>query len=161
MIVSARWVLVTIACLVLPGSACSESTAPGGDAGPEVVLVLSAPDGTARNTFEVGAPIHLRLTLRNPTTTELRLAFSSGRTHDAVVSAADGSERWRWSARRAFTQALAELSLAAGAELEFELVCDPARDDGEPLPPGRYRAAAIIPAFDVSLRSAPVVFDIE
>ena len=157
---AARRMFAVLACLVLPAAACSEPTTAEGDEGVAVELELVAGDGSARRTFAAAAPIHFRLTLRNPTASEVRLAFSSGRTRDAVVLAADGSERWRWSDGRMFTQALSELLLEPGVELTFELVCHPAQHGADALPPGRYRAVGVIPAIGAELRSAPIEFEI-
>ncbi len=157
---AARWIFAAVACLVLPGAACSEPTPAERGAEVTVGLELVAVDGSSRRSFAASAPIHFRLTLHNPTASKVVLAFSSGRTRDAVVLAADGSERWRWSDGRMFTQALSELSLAAGSELAFQLVCDPSQHGADILPPGHYRAAGIIPAFGGELHSAPIEFEI-
>ncbi len=157
-----------LALLVLPGSDCSETTTTAqrteraAQAGEITVqLELIGADGGERRSFAPAAPIRLRLTLRNPTERQVTLSFSSGRTHDAVVLGADGSELWRWSDGRMFPQALSELQLAPGSESSFELICDPSERGEAPLPPGRYRATGVIPAFAEELRSLVIEFDVE
>ena len=73
----------------------------------------------------------------------------------------DGSERWRWSNGRVFSQALSELQLAPGAESSFELECNPSDVGGAALPPGRYRATGLIPTLGNELRSSTIEFEVE
>ncbi len=169
-----RRMLVILALLLLPGSGCSEPMGSAGSAETaddmqtaeppgEVTVELELIDTEAGElrAFASSVPIRLRITLRNPTGHEVELGFSSGRTHDAVVLSSDGSELWRWSTGRMFSQALSELQLAAGSETSFELVCDPSAQGEAPLPAGRYRATGLIPTFGDELRSLAVEFEIE
>ncbi len=165
---AAHRTLATLALLVLTGSSCSEPTATaqpveGAKQADEVTveLELLGKGGGEQRSFASGTPIRLRLTLRNPTEREVKLVFSSGRTHDAVVLGANGSEVWRWSNGRFFTQSLSKLQLAPGSESSFELVCDLSQGGEVPLPPGRYRAAGVIPAFAEELRSLMIEFEIQ
>ena len=125
-----------------------------------VQLELVDADGKAQRAFESKAPIRLRVTLRNPSELPVDLSFSSGRTHDAVVLGPDGSELWRWSKGRMFMQALGGMQLAPDSESSFELVCDPSAQGAPPLPPGRYRATGLIPAFGGELQSLAVEFEV-
>jgi hypothetical protein len=163
-----RRTLAALALLALAGSACHDPTTPaepaersGQTREATVELALIGSDGSERRRFVSAAPIRLRLTLRNPTEREVELTFTSGRTHDAVILGPDGSERWRWSEGRMFTQALSERPLAPGSETIVELLCDPSQHGAAALPPGRYRAAGVIPAFGEELRSPPIEFEIE
>jgi hypothetical protein len=126
-----------------------------------VELELIDHEGSEQHSFPSKTPIRLRVTLRNPSEQAVKLAFSSGRTHDAVVVDRDGRELWRWSNGRMFTQALSGMQLAPGSESSFELVCDPSAEGGAPLPAGRYTAAGVIPAFGGELHSQAVEFQVD
>jgi len=129
--------------------------------GPVIVeLELTSDSGDRVTSFAAEAPIQLRLTLRNDSSEVVSLAFGSGRTHDAIVETEDGRELWRWSQGRMFTQAMSEVRLEAGDESHFELACDPGVDSAPELPPGRYRATALIPSFSGELRSESLLFEI-
>jgi hypothetical protein len=162
-----RRTLAIAALLAWPAVSCGEP--PGADelasqpSEPEVVLELElmGDDGAGQRLFAASAPIWIRLTLRNPTEHEVALAFSSGRTHDAIVVAADGRELWRWSDGRMFTQALSEVQLAPNSVSSFQLECDPTKLPGDALPPGRYRATGLIPALAGELRSGAIEFEVE
>ena len=152
---------LTLVLLALPGAACGDpppsTNAPSSVA---VVLELELPGGPEAELQSLSAaePIQLRLTLRNPTDSEIRLAFASGRTHDVVITDESGAVRWRWSEGRMFSQALSELVLGPGEDQTFELLCNPG-EIADPAPAGeRYRATALIPAFEGEVRSPSIVF---
>lgn len=63
--------------------------------------------------------VRFALQVTNAGSAPVELEFASGQTHDFVVSRA-GAELWRWSADRAFTQALRGETLAPGETLAFE-----------------------------------------
>ena len=88
--------------------------------------------------LEAGGVPTFRLTVRNGTPDDVVLTFGSGQSGDIVLSQ-DGEERWRWSDGLAFTQAIREEPLAAGAEGTYELA-------GSPLavPPGTYDLEATL-----------------
>lgn len=65
--------------------------------------------------------VRFALQVTNAGAAPVVLEFSSGRTHDFVVSRAGaGTELWRWSADRMFTQALQQVTLAPGETRAFE-----------------------------------------
>jgi hypothetical protein len=96
---------------VLLASSCVPAIPVGGPAaeGP-LVSSLSVTTGEA----DVG----LVLQVTNASEGAVELVFPTGQTHYFAVSAA-GSELWRWSADRAFTQAVQLRVLAPGETLEF------------------------------------------
>lgn len=56
----------------------------------------------------------------NSTENPIELRFPTGQTHDFVVLDSAGTEVWRWSADRMFTQALQTRSLGVGASATYE-----------------------------------------
>lgn len=50
--------------------------------------------------------VHFSLAVQNGTAKQVELAFPNGRTHDFVVLDEKGTEVWRWSESRMFTQAV-------------------------------------------------------
>jgi hypothetical protein len=65
------------------------------------------------------------LQVTNPTNGPVRIAFTSGLSHDFIVR--DGArEVWRWSAGRSFVQSMVSLSLPAGETRTYAEVWRPA-----------------------------------
>ena len=50
--------------------------------------------------------VHFSLAVQNGTSKQVELSFPDGQTHDFVVLNEGGTEVWRWSAKRMFTQAV-------------------------------------------------------
>lgn len=50
--------------------------------------------------------VNFSLAVQNGTSKQVELSFPDGRTHDFVVLDEKGTEVWRWSAKRMFTQAV-------------------------------------------------------
>ena len=142
--------LLLFAVVILPGMVCGE--------GRGVVLRLEVLDaeGVTASAFDADEPVHLRIELVNHGEEEVRLPFSSGKTHDAIVAAAGGAEVWRWSQGRMFPQMLTDIALAPGASRHFEVVCDPAHSGTKPLVPGHYEAIGVLPVLGSEIRTAPV-----
>lgn len=87
--------------------------------------------------------VEFAFTVTNADTEPANLEFRSGKAADVVVYE-DGSERWRWSDGKLFTQALETETLAPGESFVHEGVWqDP--------PPGRYAAEASLAASNVVL----------
>ena len=63
--------------------------------------------------------VRLVFHITNPTNQPVVLEFATGQRYDFAVRAADGSEVWRWSADRMFTQALGTETIPAGGTLNF------------------------------------------
>lgn len=98
------------------------------------------------------------LTVKNVSTAEQKLTFSSGQKYDFVIRNAKGGEIKRWSADMMFTQALEDLSMAPGKEQTYKEVMD-LGEAGKPLPLGGYTLEGIFTC-STPLTSAPVPFKI-
>lgn len=122
-------------------TACGGDPTPGADdagdvaAGTELSLAVSW--GPA---LIAGEPVTWALTVTNEGA-PVTLEFRSGQQGDVVLTAADGSEAYRWSADRSFTAALVEQPLGAGSSETFEL----AEDDLD-VEPGSYLLTASVPS---------------
>ena len=95
----------------LSAACAAAGTAPAGRGGDPLVSSLQVA------TFADSVSFALRVT--NAGSAPVELEFPSGQTHDFVVSRG-GAELWRWSADRAFTQALVSETLAPGETRAFE-----------------------------------------
>ncbi|MFQ3293753.1 MAG: hypothetical protein ACI9PP_000600 [Halobacteriales archaeon] len=71
----------------------------------------------------------------------VELQFSDGQESDLVIEDADGTEVWRWSAGRMFTQMLQQKQLIPDGTLTYEFEWD-APD------PGEYEATATLAAMN-------------
>ena len=70
---------------------------------------------------EVGRDsIRLGLHVTNPTRDTLYLQFSTAQRYEFIVRSAGGAEVWRWSAGRAFGQAVGHEAIAPGASARYE-----------------------------------------
>ena len=114
---------------------------------------------TDRDTYQPGATVEFKVTLRNSSNASVDLYFSSGRSFDITVTTPAGDEIWRWAAGRFFTQSIRQLSLAPGEDKTYIATWDQRTSDDTPAPPGRYHATATIPT-DQEPRSPPATFTI-
>lgn len=87
--------------------------------------------------------VNFVFTVENGGTNPVDLAFRSGKVADVVVYES-GTEVWRWSDGRLFTQALGTETLDPGQSFTHEVAWE------EP-PPGEYVAEASLDARNVSL----------
>jgi hypothetical protein len=97
----------TVACA--PHAAPAEMPGASGTPPPLVSsLQVEAEPGRVRMVFQV----------TNAAAEPVTLTFPSGQSYDFAVHA-DGEWIWRWSAEMGFTQAVREVTLAAGETLTF------------------------------------------
>ena len=61
------------------------------------------------------------VTITNTSTKKIELTFPNGQTHDVTVHDAIGTEIWRWSAGRMFTQSLRNRPLEPHASLTYSV----------------------------------------
>ncbi len=96
------WAAAVIAVVVLTVSAASDGIAFQGE-GFGVTL------STAKDVYETGEPISLKITLFNHTEDEWVLHFRTSQRYDFLVETAEGGrEVWRWSQGKMFLQVLGE-----------------------------------------------------
>jgi hypothetical protein len=99
-------------------------------------------DGTLDVTV-TGRRVEFSFAVTNADTEPVELEFRNSKIADIAVYN-DGSEVWRWSDHRMFTQALSAEQLAPGESFTHEATWD------EPLP-GGYTAEASLEATNVTL----------
>lgn len=129
------------------------------DAEDELRLELQLRDAAGRTTRQLrrGEPLAFVLTVHNPAEEPRRLAFSSAKTHDVIVSRADGKEVWRLSDGLVYLQMLTEIVLPPRGSREL-----PARwDVPAEAEPGEYRAHGTVPAQGTPLEAPAVTFTLE
>jgi hypothetical protein len=118
-----------------------DSPASAQQSGPSSPLVvLLASDRTA---YDGAAAVTFTIAVDNPTNAPVTLTFPSGQIYDLAVSAGD-AEVWRWSADRAFTQALSERSFPPGLTLLGRETWNWVDNGGSPLPSGTYRVVGAV-----------------
>ena len=99
--------------------ACACATPQGGDG--EAEHALAADDLAMSLEAQLGdAAVHFRLHATNTSPAPVVLEFASGQRFDFIVRDAGGSEVWRWSDDRMFTQALGRESIPPGETVTFE-----------------------------------------
>ncbi len=126
------------------------------------VTVISAPEVTFSLTLDSAVyesvQAMARMTLRVVQPQPLRLNFRTSQEFDLTVKNEAGDIVYRWSAGRAFSQALHTLSVGPGEKnftLQFQLI-DAQRN---PLPAGIYTAEAWLTTDGPQLYRAQVVFE--
>ena len=121
-----RILVALLLALAAGGAACRPLASPAPPAAPQPET--SRYTGPLVSSFQVepaGDSVHFVLQLTNPTSGPVRLAFSSGMTHDFAVR--EGTRQvWRWSADRSFVQSLMSVSLRAGETRSYTEVWRPA-----------------------------------
>jgi hypothetical protein len=86
---------------------------------PPIVVTPSAPL-PATLTTKVDSVVTLTLTVNNPTSSPVKIDYSSGQHFDfTVYDAPTGAPLWLWSADKLFTQALSSETIPANGKLEF------------------------------------------
>ncbi|MDO8586893.1 MAG: BsuPI-related putative proteinase inhibitor [Armatimonadota bacterium] len=113
---------------------CAERPAPG-----------PAPKGMELRTnlteYPIGKPVRMELVVMNNTDRVMLFTFSSGQQFDFWVTR-DGTEVWRWSRGKFFTQALTHLNLAPGQSKTFSTTWNQQDNDGRQVPIGSYVVSA-------------------
>jgi len=110
-----------------------------------VALSLQDINGEATDTFELGEPVQLVLTVRNELETSAVVEFSTGRTFDFVVlERGDSRVVWKWSDRRSFAQAVTQIEFASGETKTFTQVWNQVDRNGAPVRSGDYEARGVL-----------------
>lgn len=113
--------LVLVACS--PQPAADDPAVPG-EAGPVSAEPAAALVATLEaDQFRDSVSFTYRVT--NVSEQPVELNFSSGQSFDVVVESG-GTEIWRWSDDRLFTQAIRQVAIAAGETLSFDATWMPA-----------------------------------
>ena len=87
----------------------------------------------------VGREVEFALQVVNTGAKRVEVTFPTGRTHDFVVLDSSGTEVWRWSRSRMFTQALQSRTIGAGDSIGFA-----ERWERPATAHGRYTAVAVL-----------------
>ena len=112
-----------------------------------------------------GEPLPMTLSITNASVGQVERTYSSGQRYDFVVSDGMGTEVWRWTYRRGFTQAFVEVTFEPGEKVTYGVVWNQQTNDGEQVEPGIYELHAfdvgcgMLPAFQCDL-GATLTFEI-
>jgi hypothetical protein len=88
--------------------------------------------------LSVADGVDLRLHVTNTSGKKLEMTFPTGQTHDFYILDASGTEVWRWSTGRMFTQGVQKRLVDSGATVSF------ADRWVGPLAGGTYTAVAVL-----------------
>lgn len=138
---------VLVAWVALAAAACGRERERGATRAAGDLAELTVRVAAAKPAYAAGEPIGLTLGVKNPTDAAVTLRFATGQRYDFVIESASGAEVWRWSAERAFTQALGEQIVPPGWELDYEETFT-----GR-LAPGTYRIRGIVPCVGDTLEA--------
>lgn len=116
------------------GDLLPPDAAPAADG--ELALTVSVDEA-----LDVGAPVTWLLVVTNGRQDPVTLRFRNGQQGDVVLTTGDGTEAYRWSDGRSFTEALVERPLDAGASIAFELA-----EEELVVEPGSYQLRATVPS---------------
>jgi hypothetical protein len=100
-----------------------------------LVLKMDLP----RETFSSGENIPIELFLKNEGAGTVKLFYQTAQKFEVVVQTRKGSEIWRWSADKFFTQMLEEAILQPGEEMSFSVSWNQVDNQGERISSGQYR----------------------
>lgn len=118
---SLRFPLLALLAAAVACRPPAPESAPAPDAAPP----YRGPLVTSLQVEPAADSVRLVLQVTNPTTSAVRLSYTSGMTHDFIVR--EGArEVWRWSAERSFVQSLVSISLNAGETRSYTAVWRPA-----------------------------------
>jgi hypothetical protein len=96
-----------------------------------------------RKVYRSGEPVPLTIKVTNLGCKPIVLRFSSGQRYDFVITRED-QEVWRWSAGKAFTQALGTLTVDPGETLEFTEAWRQEDREGRQVPAGEYEVTGTV-----------------
>lgn len=111
-----------------------------------------------RAAYPRDIPVTFTMTVVNTGSEPERITFSTGQSYDIIVRRGE-DVFWRWSTDRFFTQAIREVTLAAGDSLTFSETWDRTSSDGGSAPPGMYAAMGVLTTTE-PVTTPPVAFRI-
>ncbi|HEX6575709.1 MAG TPA: BsuPI-related putative proteinase inhibitor [Gemmatimonadaceae bacterium] len=93
---------------------------------------------SSKFTVNAGTVVEFKLDVTNNTTKMVELRFPNGKTHDFVVQDESGTEVWRWSKSRMFTQGMQNKLIKAKDVATFSEGWDASKHRG------KFTATAIL-----------------
>jgi hypothetical protein len=141
-------------CVLLAVQAAPARSAPAPH--PESLVVTVVAD---KATYNRGEPVQFVLSVMNTEPGPDTIPMPTGQTYDFIVRTLDGSEVWRWSRDRLFTQAAREVAFAPGETKRFSETWDQRTNTGQQVGPGSYVVIGVY-ASSPEVRSSLVGFSI-
>lgn len=93
---------------------------------------------TDKERYRFGEPVQITFAAENRSQQPVTLNFRTGQHYDLWVTQ-NGREIWRWSAGRAFTQALTSFTLAPNERRTYEATWNQQDAQGRQVAPGSYQ----------------------
>jgi hypothetical protein len=137
-------------CMGATASTCSFNNivkSSGGGSQPSFVVNMQLQDvnGSGSDTFQVGDPITMVMTIRNRLDTSATIEFPTARQSDFVVVQANTSNVvWKWSDNRTFPQTATKLDFAAGETKTVTVTWNQIGSDNVQVIAGTYEARGVL-----------------
>lgn len=96
---------------------------------------------TGKATYAPGEAVGLTFTVKNNNSTAVTVTFPTSQQDDFVVTQ-NGQAVWTWSDGQAFTQAVVEMTVAAGQTLTFQATWNQTNSAGGAVAVGQYAVKA-------------------
>ncbi|MHB8928404.1 MAG: BsuPI-related putative proteinase inhibitor [Bacillota bacterium] len=96
---------------------------------------------TSKATYAPGEAVGLTFTVKNNNSTAVTVTFPTSQQDDFVVTQ-NGQAVWTWSDGQAFTQAVMEMTVAAGQTLTFQATWNQTNSAGGAVAVGQYAVKA-------------------
>jgi hypothetical protein len=122
-----------VSCALLGVSTTSARSAPFEQAGPIIVTVVAD-----KAVYDRGESVRFTLSIMNTTSESVTRTMPGGQDYDLIVRTLDGSEVWRWSRSRVFTDAIREVSFGPGQTKTYSEIWDQRTNTGQQVGPGSY-----------------------
>lgn len=141
---SSRRAMLGALCAALMGlSGCggggSDGGGTGSEAGFDVALVMRAPTGAERSSFDFGENIVFELTITNRSGGAQTLTLPTNQIFDfAVLSTGNQPPRWRWSFNRTFTPTVTSLTFSSHQAITYPYIWNGVLEDGTQITAGTY-----------------------
>ena len=114
------------------------------------------------NTTKKDGKLNIDFALKNRTSQDITLQFSSGKKYDIVISDMAGKEVYRLSNGRMYTMALTSKVIEDGSDWSINEVWDFIDNDGKKVVPGKYRVKVEFVPYDYTkLRGIDIKLDAE
>ena len=112
-----RVFLLLVIAMVSVACGGSNQKASDGSSGLQTRLVLKDKFDQQTARFTSGEEIRFELVLQNTQASSRTLNFNTGQQYDIYITSFNGSEVWRWSTGRGFTQSLTQVSVPANGSV--------------------------------------------
>jgi len=105
----------------------------------KVKLILQ----TEKKSYSIGEPVPLRFEVINISSEAIEFTFPTGQQFDFLLRNRE-QVIWRWSYGKQFIQIITKISIEPGQSLIYRVEWPQVDNLGNPVPPGKYKAIALL-----------------